>query len=179
MAVKGENHAGPDFVGRAFSRGAPAAMVSRIESGQVSPSISTLEALSNSLGVPIVAMFRETGGDHADFTHVKRSEGLKSTRIVDDHSHGFINLAFHPRRDLQFEARIVTLERQEAKPPRYIAPGVVVVYVLEGKATYRYGQFDLLLEQGDSLSQDAELAHGFVEVLSPKFVFLTIQAEKR
>lgn len=159
--------------------GVSAAMISRIESGQVSPSISTLEALSKTLGVPMVALFRETAVDHADYTYVKRGEGLKSTRIIDEHSHEFVNLAFHPRRDLQFEARLVTLVRQSAKPPRYIGHGVVFVYVLEGKATYRYGQFEHALEQGDSLSLDAELAHGFVEVLSSEFVFLTVQAERR
>lgn len=156
-----------------------AAMISRIESGQVSPSISTLEALSRTLDVPMVALFRETAVNHVDYTYVKNGEGLKSTRIVDEHSHEFINLAFHPRRDLQFEARLVTLVRQSAKPPRYIGHGVVFIYVLEGKATYRYGQYEHGLEQGDSLSLDAELAHGFVEVLSPTFVFLTVQAEKR
>ncbi len=156
-----------------------AAMISRIENGQVSPSISTLEALSKSLGVPMVALFRETAGDHADYTFVKQGEGLRSTRIVDEHSHDFINLAFHPRRDLQFEARVVTLVRQSAKPPRYIGHGVVFIYVLSGKAAYRYGQSKLILEQGDSLSLDAELAHGFVETLSSEFTFLTVQAEKR
>lgn len=156
-----------------------AAMISRIENGQVSPSISTLEALSKSLGVPMVALFRETAGDHADYTFVKQGEGLKSTRIVDDHSHEFFNLAFHPRRDLQFEARVVTLVRQPAKPPRYIGHGVVFIYVLSGKAAYKYGQYELIMEQGDSLSLDAELAHGFVQVLSAQFTFLTVQAEKR
>lgn len=156
-----------------------AAMISRIESGQVSPSISTLEALSKSLDVPMVALFRETAVNHVDYTYVKQGEGLKSTRIIDEHTHEFVNLAFHPRRDLQFEARLVTLVRQTSKPPRYIGHGVVFIYVLEGNATYRYGQYQHTLEQGDSLSLDAELAHGFVDVLSPKFVFLTVQAEKR
>lgn len=156
-----------------------AAMISRIENGQVSPSIATLNALSKALEVPMVSLFRETTSGQADFTHVKQGEGLKSTRIVDNHSHEFINLAFHPRRDLQFEARMVTLVRQEAKPPRYVGHGVVFVYAIDGEAVYRYGQRDLTLKAGDSLSLDAELRYGFVEVLTPEFTFLTIQAERR
>ena len=157
-----------------------AAMISRIENGQVSPSISTLSALSNALDVPLVSLFRETGTDHADFTHVKDGEGLRSTRVVDDHIHEFINLAFHTRHDLQFEARKVTLVRQEANPPRYIGHGVVFIYTLEGEAVYRYGQQrDIILKAGESLSLDAELSHGFVKIITPKFTFLTVQAERR
>ncbi len=156
-----------------------AAMISRIENGQVSPSISTLSALSKALDVPLVSLFRETGTDHADFTHVKKGEGLLSTRVVDDHSHDFINLAFHTRRDLQFEARKVTLVRQATNPPRYIGHGVVFIYALEGEAMYRYGQSDIMLKGGESLSLDAELGHGFMKVITPEFTFLTVQAERR
>ncbi len=156
-----------------------AAMISRIENGQVSPSIATLSALSKALEVPLVSLFRETASDHADFTHVKKGRGLKSTRIVEDHSHDFVNLAFHTRRDLQFEARRVTLLRQDARPPRYVGHGVVFIHAMEGDALYRYGKTEIALRAGDSLSLDAELSHGFVEVLSDSFVFLTVQAERR
>ena len=91
-----------------------AAMISRIESGQVSPSIATLGALSKALAVPLVSLFRETPSDHTDFTLVKAGAGLTSTRVIDNHSHAYVNLAFHPRRDLQFQARKVTLARQRS-----------------------------------------------------------------
>lgn len=163
----------------AASAGVSAAMISRIENGLVSPSISTLNALSGALDVPLVSLFRETASKQADFTHVKKGEGLKSTRIVDNHSHEFVNLAFHIRRDLQFEARLVTLVRQNARPPVYIGHGVVFVHVLEGEAVYEYGQRGFTLKPGDSLSLDAELSHGFKKVLTPLFTFLTVQAERR
>jgi len=92
-------------------------MISRIENGQASSSIDTLSGLRKALNVPVVSVFRETSSSHVDFTHVKEGEGLPATRMVDTHSHDFINLAFHIRRDLQFEARQVTLVRQTARPP--------------------------------------------------------------
>ena len=159
--------------------GISAAMISRIENAQVSPSISTLNALAKSLEVPLISLFRETTFGHTDLTYVKNGEGLKSTRIIDEHSHEFVNLAFHARRDIQFEARMVTLVRQRAKPPRYVGHGVVFVHALEGVAVYRYGQQQVTLSAGDSLSLDAELSHGFVEVVTPRFIFLTVQAERR
>lgn len=119
-------------------------MISRIENGQASPSITTLGALANALNVPLVSLFREIASAHADFTHVVANEGLISTRIVGGHSHELVNLAFHTRRDLQFEARMVTLVRQSASPPTYIEHGVVFVYVVKGEAVYRYGQREIM-----------------------------------
>ena len=163
----------------AFASGVSASMVSRIESGQVSPSISTLNALSRTLNVPLVSLFRETTSDHTDFTHVKSGEGLRSTRIVDDHTHEYVDLAFHIRRELQFEARLVTLHRQKARPPVYVGHGVVFIYALEGEAVYGYGERELTMKAGDSLSLDSELSHGFRKVVSETFSFLTVQAERR
>lgn len=163
----------------AGSSGISAAMISRIENGLVSPSISTLGALSRTLDVPLVSLFRETASKPADFTHVRKGEGLKSTRILDRHAHEFVNLAFHARHDLQFEARAVTLVRADAQPPVYVGHGVVFVYALEGEALYEYGQREIRLKAGDSLSLDAELSHGFKSVLTPTFTFLTVQAERR
>lgn len=163
----------------ASESGVSASMVSRIESGQVSPSISTLTALSRTLNVPLVSLFRETASDHTDVTHVRKGKGLQSTRIVDKHTHEYTDLAFHMRRDLQFEARIVVLHRQDARPPIYVGHGVVFIYVLEGEAVYGYGERDMTLKPGDSLSLDSELSHGFRKVLTEEFTFLTVQAERR
>jgi transcriptional regulator with XRE-family HTH domain len=163
----------------AAKSGVSAAMISRIENGQASPSISTLNALSRTLDVPLVSFFRETSSNHVDFTHVRYGEGLYSTRMVDNHSHEFINLAFHTRRDIQFEARRVTLVRQTARPPVYVGHGVVFVYALEGEAVYGYGEHAFTLKAGDSLSLDAELRHGFKRVITETFSFLTVQAARR
>ena len=64
--------------------------------------------------------------------------------------------------------------------PKYLLPksAFFFVQVLKGEAIYRYGQQRFTLATGDSISVDAELSHGFIEVLTPKFVFLTVQAEK-
>lgn len=159
--------------------GISAAMVSRIENGQVSPSLSTLNALAQALDVPFVSLFRESASDRADFTHVRAGEGLVSTRVVGEHSHQFVNLAHHRRRDLQFEAHLVTLIRQSSRPPVYVGHGCVFVHALEGEAVYRHGPREVVMQAGDSISLDAELSHGFVRVITPTFTFLTVQAESR
>ncbi len=154
-----------------------AAMISRIESGQVSPSIATMSALSSALDVPLTSLFRDIVSERCDFTHVKNGSGVVSTRLKGDHSHHYINLASHRRRDLNFEAHLITFTPQDADPPRYVGHGVLMIHVLKGKAHYLYGKQDLLLEEGDSLSVDTELMHGVTDVLTPEFVFLSVQAE--
>lgn len=158
--------------------GISAAMVSRIENGLVSPSIATLEALARTLEVPIATLFREARPQHSDYTLVRHGEGLKSTRITDNHRHEYVNLALHSRKDIRFQARHVTLLREGGPPPNYVGHGVVFVQALAGEAVYLYGKQRFTLRAGDSLSVDAELNHGFVEVITPEFEFLTVQAER-
>ena len=158
--------------------GISAGMISRIENGLASPSISSLESLALALQTSIISLFREAHSVHTDYTLVRNGEGIKSTRMAGNHSHEFVNLALHSRKELRFQARRVELERDRGHPPTYVGQGVVFVQVLQGEAIYRYGQQQFTLATGDSISVDAELSHGFIEVLTPKFVFLTVQAER-
>lgn len=159
--------------------GISAAMISRIESGQVSPSISTMSALSRALEVPLTSLFRDIVSDRTDFTLVKKGGGIESTRLMGDHSHTYISLAAHRRRDLHFEAHLVTITPQDSEPPSYVGHGVLMMHVIDGSAHFLYGKQELLLEEGDSLSVDTELTHAITKVLTPKFVFLAVQAEAR
>jgi transcriptional regulator with XRE-family HTH domain len=160
--------------------GISAGMISRVESGQVSPSLSVLEMLAIALEVPVAGFFRDTGSAVSDFTHVKKGQGLFSTRIMGQHTHEFAALGFHRRNDLQFEAVLVTLERNaDSSPPTYTGHGCVFVYILEGQARYRYGRKDILLGEGDSICLDAELRYGIQEVMTPRLRFLSVQAERR
>ena len=159
--------------------GVSAAMISRIESGQVSPSISTMTSLTDALDVPLVSLFRDVASERTDFTHVKKGEGVVSTRMMGEHIHHYVNLATHRRRDLNFEAHTVTMTQQDFEAPSYVGHGVVFMHVLKGSANFLYGRQTLKLSRGDSLSIDAELAYGVSEVLTSEFVFLAVQAEAR
>lgn len=159
--------------------GVSAAMISRIENAQVSPSIATMNALTRALDVPLVSLFRDNPSERADFTHIKRGDGITSTRLVGEHVHHFVNLASHRRRDLHVEAHLISIKRQAAPPPQYVGHGVIFLHVISGSARYRYGKETLVLDPGDSLSLDAELNHGLEELLSDDLVFLSIQAECR
>lgn len=160
--------------------GVSAAMISRIENGQVSPSLSTLSALASALNTPIASLLRETGEAAAGVTHVKNGRGLVSARISGGRQHNFTVLGHHSRPGLEFETFLVTLSRNDGgRPPLYNGRGCLFVYVLEGKAAYIYGDREILLDAGDSLSLDAELRHGVQKVLTPQFRYLSVQARGR
>lgn len=163
----------------ADSSGVSPAMISRIESGHVSPSIATMASLCDALNVPLSGLFQRTSPGHADSTFVEAGKGLVSTRRLGDYEHDFVNLAFHRRVDLQFEARSITVRRQEAKPPIYSGRGVLFIYVVDGEMIYLHGDRDFKLAGGDSLSIDAELAHGIKEVVTDAVTFLVVQSESR
>lgn len=163
-----------------FRSNVSAAMISRIENGQVSPSLSTLEALARALEVPIVSLLRETATATADITHVRAGKGLVSTRVAGKHSHDFTALGFHHRSGLEFEALMVTLDRRDdSRPPIYNGHGCLFVYALQGEAIYQYGDREIQLREGDSLSLDAELRYGIKEVVTPLFRYLSVQASGR
>ncbi len=163
----------------AAAAGVSAGMVSRIESGQVSPSLATLSALAGALETPLASLFRDAGSPRMDVTHVRGGRGLAARRIAGRHAHDFVALGLHRRADLRFEPFLVTLTRDDdARPPEYRGRGCLFLYVLEGEAIYGYADQRFTLGPGDSLSFDAELRHGFLEVLTPKLVFLSVQAER-
>ncbi|MBL8588552.1 MAG: helix-turn-helix transcriptional regulator [Methylobacteriaceae bacterium] len=160
--------------------GISAAMVSRVENGQVSPSLGILEALAGALEVPLASLFSNAGSPIADFTHVRKGQGLRSKRLMGQHAHSFVVLGFHRRLDLQFEALLVEIERTgQTSPPTYTGHGCVFIYVLEGESIYRYGREEIRLAEGDSVCLDAEIRYGIHKVLTPRLRFLSVQAERR
>jgi transcriptional regulator with XRE-family HTH domain len=157
-----------------------AAMVSRIEKGQVAPSLATLGQLAAALQVPLASLLSEAASPVADLSHVPAGGGLKSFRTVGRYAHEFTVLGFLRRPDLQFEGHQVVVKRsQGAPPPTYTGNGSVFIYVLEGEAIYRYGAQRIHLRTGDSLCFSAETRYGLQEVITPKFRFLSVQAERR
>lgn len=159
--------------------GMSAAMISRIEKGQVLPSLSALQQLATAMNVPMSLFLQDTGSTVTDVTHVRKGAGLKAVRRLGDHSHEFVVLGFHRRTDIQFESHLITVRRHKASPPTYVGNGCVAIYVLEGAAVYRHGDRLFRMGAGDSLSFDAEQCYGIQEVLTPHIRFLSVQAEKR
>ncbi|MEP2029682.1 MAG: XRE family transcriptional regulator [Paracoccaceae bacterium] len=154
--------------------GVSPAMVSRIENGQVSPSLTTLSALADALSVPVMALLAQN--DHAADVHfVKAGRGLPSQRITPSHSHAYLLLGKHGGPGGSFDAAKIHINREKAgQLPSYQHEGFAFIYMLEGRATYRCGSEHFELEPGDSLSFDTKLSHGFVKITESHVSFLSV-----
>ncbi|HEV7717063.1 MAG TPA: XRE family transcriptional regulator [Steroidobacteraceae bacterium] len=136
------------------------AMLSRLETGDVMPSLETLVALTDALGVGISSLFHEIGRPTASAQHVHRGEGLEVVRRGTKRGHTYHLLAADrgPRR--AFEPFLVTLTDKSEVFPGFEHPGVEFIYLLEGSLTYRHGDGSHLLKPGDSLTFAGSTPHG-------------------
>ena len=149
-------------------------MISRIENGQVSPSLSTLDALARGLQVQMMSLFAHTSAA-SDVHYVPAGAGLASKRIMPGHTHDYTMLGKHVDRNAAFESVRVTMRRDQAgELPRYQHEGYVFLYVVSGEARYVCGSEEFDLAPGVSMSFDGKLPYGFSEILSDEVVVISV-----
>ena len=160
----------------AGAAGVSQAMLSRIENGQVSPSLGTLSALASALGVPVMALLAENDAN-ADVHFVKAGEGLASRRVTPEHIHAYVLLGKHVGPGGSFQSARIRIEKGEAgNLPSYQHEGHVFLMVLSGGARYRCGGEVFEMGPGDSISFDAKLPHGFLDITEDHVEAITVSS---
>src|SRR5690349_18507895 len=129
-----------------------AAMLSRIETGRVTPSLETLVSLSAALGVSPATLLQDLGEDSNDAQHVPAGRGLEVVRRGTRRGHTYHLLAAHRGPRKSFEPFLVTLTDKSETFPGFQHPGTEFIYILSGVLTYRHGSHSYPLAPGDSLS---------------------------
>lgn len=156
--------------------GISTAMISRIENGLVSPSLSTLQALSDAMSVSVMALFSNSGNS-ADVHHVRAGGGLPSRRLTPGHVHDYMLLGKHTGPGGTFESAHIRISRAQSDTlPTYQREGHAFIYVISGEAIYGCGAETFSMQAGDTLSFDAKLRHGFCEIVSDAIEFITVSA---
>lgn len=136
-------------------------MLSKIENGNTSPSLTTLQSLANALSVPITAFLRKFE-EHRQAVHTKAGEGVKIERRGTRAGHQY-NLLGHLGENSSgviVEPYLITLDSQSDVFPAFQHAGVEMLYILEGEVGYRHGDNVYQLERGDTLFFDADCPHG-------------------
>ena len=96
--------------------GLSSGMLSKIENGVTSPSLATLQSLSEALNVPVTALFRQYE-EQRDATFVRSGEGLKIDRRGTRSGHEYRLLGHSFSKDVTMEPYVVTLtEKSEVFP---------------------------------------------------------------
>lgn len=158
--------------------GISSAMISRIENGQSSASLSSLNQLAKAMSIPIISLFERTLNS-TDINVVRADEGLNTVRITPGDTHAYSILAQHSDEDLNFSVAFVTLKKgQNRKHPVYNGEGFIFVRIHEGRAKYRCGENLFELGEGDSISFDARITNGFDDLLTDRVSFLSVVAKK-
>lgn len=143
------------------STGLSIGMLSKIENGNTSPSLTTLQLLANALSVPITAFFRGFEGTRVA-VHTKAGEGVEMEREGTRANHQY-NLLGHIGSNASgviVEPYLITLSDKADIFPTFQHGGIETIYVLDGEIDYRHGDDVYPLKPGDTLFFDADAPHG-------------------
>ena len=149
-------------------------MLSRLETGAVSPSLDTLAAVAKAIGTEIATLFREVGPRPSDAQLVRKGEGLEVVRRGTKRGHTYHLLAADRGPRKSFEPFLISLNDESEIFPDFEHPGTEMIYVLEGSLRYRHGEESYLLKAGDTLTFSGEVPHGPQTLLKLPIRFLSI-----
>lgn len=157
----------------AATAGISTGMLSKIENGQISPSLSTLNAIAGALTVPITTLF-SAFEERRDCSHVKAGQGVVIERRGTKSGHVYQLLGHSLRGDMVIEPYLITLEHDAIPYTGFQHEGVEFIYMLTGELTYRHGDQSYVLKPGDSLLFDSGALHGPEKLTSLPMTFLSI-----
>jgi transcriptional regulator with XRE-family HTH domain len=141
--------------------GLSAGMLSKIENGGTSPSLSTLQALAVALDVPLTALFRRYE-EPRPAVHVRAGEAVTADRAGTraGHQYGLLGHLGAHSGGVTVEPYLITLTERSDVFPTFQHEGLEFLFMLEGAVDYRHGEDLYPLRPGDSLFFDADAPHG-------------------
>ena len=162
----------------AKAAGMSAGMLSKIENGATSPSLSTLQALAKALQIPFTFLFKAYEEFRAA-TFVKAGQGLTIERRGTRAGHQYQLLGHSPHGPVMVEPYMITLTKETDTFPTFQHPGMEFIYMLEGHVVYRHGEQTYDMHPGDALFFDAEAPHGPEELRKLPARYLSVISYRR
>lgn len=150
------------------------AMLSRLERGDVSPSLDTLAQLAEALGTSCAALLRDPDQTASDAQLVRNGEGLEVVRRGTRRGHTYHLLAADRGPRKSFEPFLVTLTDKSEVFPEFEHAGQEMIHVLSGSLRYRHGNETFLLKPGDTLTFRGDVPHGPDKLLKTPIRMLSV-----
>ena len=159
----------------ASATGLSVGMLSKIENGNISPSLTTIQALSRALGVPITSFFRRYE-EPRNAVFVKAGEGVELERrgTRAGHQYRLLGHIGNNASGVSVEPYLITLSKDSDVFPTFQHSGLEFLYMLEGEVVYRHGDQLFRMLPGDNLFFDADAQHGPQELVSLPARYLSI-----
>lgn len=150
-------------------------MLSKIENGVISPSLTTLQSLAGALGVPVTALFRRFE-EKRDAVFVRAGQGLAIERRGTRNGHQYHLLGHTGDRSARVvvEPYMITLTAESDVFPLFQHDGMEFLYMLEGEVAYRHADRIYVMQPGDSLYFNADAPHGPEELRRLPIRFLSV-----
>lgn len=148
---------GADF---AAAASISASMLSKIETGQISPSLQTLQNIAQALNVPVSTLFSGHGRQHQDCSFVRAGTGVTINRRGTKSGHRYQLLGHSLEGDIVVEPYLITLLDDAVPYTGFQHAGIEMIYMLTGAVTYRNGERLYPLKPGDTLMFDSTAPHG-------------------
>jgi transcriptional regulator with XRE-family HTH domain len=155
----------------ATAAGLSGGMLSKIENGQISPSLASLQALASALNVPLTTFF-STFEEKRDCSFVKAGSGVIIERRGTKAGHQYSLLGHALGGAVVVEPYLITLHKDAAPYPAFQHEGTEFIYMLTGEVMYRHGDQSYHLTPGDALLFDAP--HGPEKLLIKPMTYLSI-----
>jgi len=153
----------------AAASGVSTGMLSKIENGMITPSLTTLDQVAKALNVPISQLFAEME-ERRDCSFVKAGTGVRIERRGTKAGHLYDLLGHSLAGEIATEPYLITLS-EDAAP--------YTNFRLSGKVRYRHADRSYLMEPGDALFFDAAARHGPEELVRAPMRYLSIIIYKR
>ena len=136
-------------------------MLSKIENGLTSPSLSTLQAIAHSLGVQMSQLLRRFEEERpAHFVKAGTGAAQKGRGTRAGHQYQLLGYLGSNDSDVNVEPYLIALTDESDVFPTFQHEGLEFLYVLEGAVEYRHGDNVYVMEPGDSLFFHADAPHG-------------------
>lgn len=150
-------------------------MLSKIENGNTSPSLTTLQTLANALSVPITAFF-EHYEEQRHAVHTPAGQGVETDRAGTRAGHHYTLLGHlgSNASGVMVEPYLITLNSESDTFKTFQHGGIETIYMLDGEIDYRHGRELYALKPGDTLFFDADAPHGPERLVTLPARFLSI-----
>jgi transcriptional regulator with XRE-family HTH domain len=157
----------------AAEAGVSPGMLSKIENGGTSPSLSTLRALARALNVPMTSFFADFE-ERRDCSYVHAGQGVLIERRGTKAGHRYELLGHSLSGDIVVEPYLITLSEDANPYTQFQHDGMEFIYMLTGKVIYRHADKLYPMSPGDALFFDAAAPHGPEELVEVPMTYLSI-----